>query len=259
MLKELFGLKISEGAIANAFRRLETSLTAACAAIKTRIMQADVIASDETTARVEGKTHWQWVFVTDTAVLHDIKPSRARAVVTSVLGLHRPEVWISDRYAGQQDLGQVHQVCLAHVLRDVQYAIDCGDTVFAPRIRDLLRWTIRIGKRKPRLKDTTLATYAGRAEHRLDVLLSVPAAHPAGRTLQHQIKAWRGKFFVFLADRRVPSTNNICEREIRPSVVFRKVTNGFRSAWGAQIHAGYRSITGTARTPRKTLALSGVC
>ncbi|WP_041795793.1 IS66 family transposase [Pararhodospirillum photometricum] len=247
MLKELFGLKISEGAIANAFRRLQTSLTAACAAIKTRIMQAAVIASDETTARVEGKTHWQWVFVTDTAVLHDIKPSRARAVVTSVLGLHRPEVWISDRYAGQQDLGQVHQVCLAHVLRDVQYAIDCGDTVFAPRIRDLLRWTIRIGKRKPRLKDTTLATYAGRAEHRLDVLLSVPAAHPAGRTLQHQIKAWRGKFFVFLADRRVPSTNNICEREIRPSVVFRKVTNGFRSAWGAQIHAGYRSITGTAR------------
>ncbi|CCG08934.1 Transposase IS66 [Pararhodospirillum photometricum DSM 122] len=187
MLKELFGLKISEGAIANAFRRLETSLTAACAAIKTRILQAAVIASDETTARVEGKTHWQWVFVTDTAVLHDIKPSRARAVVTSVLGLHRPEVWISDRYAGQQDLGQVHQVCLAHVLRDVQYAIDCGDTVFAPRIRDLLRWTIRIGKRKPRLKDTTLATYAGRAEHRLDVLLSGHLEEPSFWTV------WIGK------------------------------------------------------------------
>jgi transposase len=30
-------------------------------------------------------------------------------------------------------------------------------------------------------------------------------------------------------------------------VVFRKVTNGFRSDWGAQIHAGYRSVTGTAR------------
>jgi len=29
--------------------------------------------------------------------------------------------------------------------------------------------------------------------------------------------------------------------------VFRKVTNGFRSEWGAQIHAGYRSVTGIAR------------
>jgi transposase len=56
----------------------------------------------------------------------------------------------------------------------------------------------------------------------------------------------RGKFFVFLSDRRVPRTNNGSEQEIRPSVVFRKVTNGFRSGWGPAIHAGYRSVTGTA-------------
>ena len=31
------------------------------------------------------------------------------------------------------------------------------------------------------------------------------------------------------------------------TIVFRKVTNGFRSDWGSQIHAGYRSVTGTAR------------
>ena len=29
--------------------------------------------------------------------------------------------------------------------------------------------------------------------------------------------------------------------------MFRTVTNGLRSDWGAQIHAGYRSVTGTAR------------
>ncbi len=41
--------------------------------------------------------------------------------------------------------------------------------------------------------------------------------------------------------------NNASEQEIRPSVIFRKVTNGFRSDWGPGIHAGYRSVTGTAR------------
>ena len=41
--------------------------------------------------------------------------------------------------------------------------------------------------------------------------------------------------------------NNSSEQEIRPSVIFRKVTNGFRSDWGPDIHAGYRSVTGTAR------------
>lgn len=252
MAHELFGLAISEGAIANTFRRAQRGFDTARAAIKEKLLTARVIASDETTTRVEGVTHWQWVFLSDKAVLHDIAPRRARSVAEDVLGDYRPEVWVSDRYAGQQELGQSHQVCLAHVLRDVQYAIDCGDTVFAPKIRDHLRWAIRIGKRRTDLKDSTLATYAGRADRRLDALVTVPAAHPAGKVLQRQIKAWRTKFFVFLTDRDVPATNNISEREIRPSVVFRKVTNGFRSNWGAQTHAGYRSVTGTARLQGQT-------
>jgi transposase len=81
----------------------------------------------------------------------------------------------------------------------------------------------------------------------LDRLVATPVAHPAGRVLLKQINAWRVKFFVFLKNRDLPATHNISEREIRPSVVFRKVTNGFQSDWGAQIHAGYRSVTGTAR------------
>ena len=129
----------------------------------------------------------------------------------------------------------------------MQYAIDCGDTIFAPKIRDHLRWAIRVGKRRAQLKDSTLAVYAAKADDKLDHLVAGPVAHPAGKVLNKQIKAWRTKFFVFMTDREVPATNNISEREIRPSVVFRKVTNGFRSDWGAQIHAGYRSVTGTAR------------
>ena len=133
------------------------------------------------------------------------------------------------------------------MLRDVQYAIDCGDMVFAPKVRDHLRWAIRVGKRRSSLQDTTLAAYAAKADNVLTRLMRIPVAHPAGKVLLKQIKAWRGKFFVFLTNRAVPATNNISEREIRPPVVFRKVTNGFRSDWGAQIHAGYRSVTGTAR------------
>jgi len=127
-------------------------------------------------------------------------------------GLRRnPHVWVSDRYAGQQELGSRHQVCL---------------------VRDHIRWAIRVGKRRRQLKDT---------------LIAAPVAHPAGKTLLKKIKAWRTKFFVFMTDPDVPATNNISEREIRPSAIFRKVIGGFRSDWGAQIHAGYRSVTGTAR------------
>lgn len=45
----------------------------------------------------------------------------------------------------------------------------------------------------------------------------------------------------------MPATNNACERALRPSVIFRKVTNGFRSEWGAQTYAAFRSVVSTAK------------
>lgn len=92
MLQEVFGLTLSEGAIANAFRRMGTAFDAARTAIKAKLLSAPVIASDETTTRVNGATHWQWVFISDNAVLHDIGPSRGRAVAERVLDGHQPEV-----------------------------------------------------------------------------------------------------------------------------------------------------------------------
>jgi transposase len=233
MMAELFGLKISEGAIGGAFRGAAASMAAECAAIKETLTAARVIASDETTTRINGTTHWHGVFVSAKAVLHQIARSRGKAVARDGLGNHRPGVWVSDRYAGPHDLAETHPVCLAHVLRDVQYAIDCGDAIFAPRLRKLLLWAIAIGRRRDALRPASLATYHARAERRLDALVATPAAHPAGRELQAAVKAWRTKFFVFLKDREVPPTNNVSEREIRPSVVFRVVTGGFCSDWGA--------------------------
>ena len=204
------------------------------------------------TTRTNSMIQCQWVFISDQTVLHKVAQSRARRVVAEVLGDHRPDVWVSDRYAGQQDLAGAHQVCLAHVLRDVQYAIDCGDTIFAPTIRDHLRWAIGVGRRRHNLKDSTLVSYAAKADLKLSRLMHAPVAHPAGKALLKQVKAWRTKFFVFLTNRDVPATNNISEREIRPSVVFRKVTISFRSDWGAQIYARYRSVTGTTRLRGKS-------
>lgn len=252
LAREMFGLSISQGAIANALRRFEGPLTAEREAISATLRSAAVVWSDETTTRIDGRLHWHWVFVTADAVLHEIAPRRAKAVAQGIMGGHKPAVWVSDRYAGQQDMAHAHQVCLAHVQRDVQYALDCGDVVFAPALAKLLSWTIAVGRRRDTLKDSTLAQYRAKADRDLDRLLATPAPHPEGRSLQAQVKAWRGKFFVFLEDRRVSATNNVAEREIRPSVVFRKVTGGFRSQWGPQVHAGYRSVTSTARLTGKT-------
>jgi transposase len=52
---ELFGLKISEGAVANIFQRFTGSMAAARVEIVAEIRTADVVASDETTTRIDGR------------------------------------------------------------------------------------------------------------------------------------------------------------------------------------------------------------
>ena len=110
----------------------------------------------------------------------------------------------------------------------------------------LLKRAIRIGRRRPDLADTTLATYHARLQTRIDVLLTIVPATKA-RKLQRILKRFRQSLFVFITNRAVPPTNNGSEQALRPCVVFRKVTNGFRSAWGAALYANVRSVLETAR------------
>jgi transposase len=118
-------------------------MAAACAAIRETLLAARVIRFGRDDQPDRRPPHWHWVFVSAKAVLHQIAPRRARTVAENVPGEHRPTgVGLGPLRRPKQDLAPAHQVCLARVLRDVQYAIDCGDDAFAPRLRALLRWAI---------------------------------------------------------------------------------------------------------------------
>ena len=74
----------------------------------------------------------------------------------------------------------------------------------------------------------------------------VPLGEP-GRKLRKPIAANRAHLFVFMTNRNVPYTNNVSERHLRPSVIFRKVTNRFRCERGAETYAAFRSVVSTAK------------
>ena len=50
------------------------------------------------------------------------------------------------------------------------------------------------------------------------------------------------QLLVFMSDREVPTTNNVSEQALRLSAVFRKVTNGSRVEWGAELYGGVRTV-----------------
>ena len=77
LMAEAFGLDISEGAIANILARAADPLLAAVEPIAAAVRASPVVASDETTARVGGKTWWQWVLLSSTAICHVIADTLA--------------------------------------------------------------------------------------------------------------------------------------------------------------------------------------
>jgi transposase len=111
----LFGLTISEGAISNMLARMGTPFGAAAEQIAATVRASEVIASDETRARVKGKTHWQWTFGCATAVYHVIAPTRGKCVPTEFLAGARPKVWLSDRLPAQCTHAEAHQFCLSSI------------------------------------------------------------------------------------------------------------------------------------------------
>ena len=248
LLFDVFGLVISEGAIINMLDAAREDFARQMNAIRARLLAGTALQSDETSMRVGKQNWWLWVFHHEDNAVFVVRPSRSKKVVADFLGDWRPDFWVSDRYGGQLGWARKeNQVCLAHLIRDAQYAIDAGDTVFAPDFRHLLGRACRIGRRRDRLADSTLRAYEAKLDKHLDDLMRRAPTHEAGVKFQRVIKKIRRHLFVFMTNRALPPTNNGSERSLRPCVTYRKITNGFRTSWGAELYANIRSVIETGR------------
>jgi transposase len=252
VFQELFGLKLSEGAIANALARLAAQGRPTYETIREEIRGSPVIESDETGARVQGRSWYEWYVGTRTASFHTIVPTRAAQVLDEFLDGATPEVWVSDLYAGQvRTPAGAHQICLAHQLRDLEYAIETdavAGRVWAVALRRQFRLGIRLHHQRATLTPDQFAYRRTRLVQATARLLHQAWVGPAAAAkLQRRYQRHEASLFVFLERDDVEPTNNSSERALRNSVIHRKVTGGFRSAWGAEASAILTSILGTAR------------
>ena len=246
MFLHLFALRISEGALDTMFQRAKPCFDNEVAAILARLRRSRIVCSDETTVRIDGRTHWNWVFQNEQVVIHVIRNSRAASVVTEVLDGYRPTIWVSDLYSAQQGHADLWQVCLAHQLRDCKFAIEAGDAIFAPRMKALLLRAVVLARRRAGLAESTRRTYQQRLDRELDKIMALAPTNQHGKRLRKRYGKVRSHLFTFLEHPDAPPDNNGSERELRPTATYRKVTGGFRSKWGADLFANIRSVVGTA-------------
>ena len=246
LFEDLFGLSISEGALDAPFRRAKPAFGDATAAILARLRRLRVVCSGETSVRVDGRTCWNWVFQNVQMAIHVVRKSRDAGVVTEVMGGRRPAIWVSDLFCAQQGHADLWQVCLAHQLRDCRFAIDVGDSVFAPRMKTLLLRAVQLAQRRHALAASTRQQYRRRLDRDLDAIMELHPTNRHGLRLRKRYGKIRNDLFTFLVHPDVPPDNDGSERELRPTATDRKVTGGFRSEWGADLFASVRSVVGTA-------------
>jgi transposase len=246
-LQNLHGVAISQGGIDKIMQRAGSKAIEEVQTIEQEIQQSAVIHSDETGSRVDGNTWWQWVFCSLTAVLHIMRFNRSADVVQDVMGEHEADVWVSDCYLPQmQAPAKQHQLCLAHQLRNLQAVVEQDPKQFwARHVQLLLRYAIHLHHQRQTLSEAAFVNRVERIERRFDQLLQQNLDPPAARRLQRRYQKYRDALFVFLYRIDVSPTNNLSERYLRPAVIHRKVSGGFRSDWGAQAYAALKSLVDT--------------
>src|SRR5688572_14193840 len=257
--RDVFGLAISEGGVENALRRLVERARPTYAAIREQVRGSPVINSDETSARVAGRNHWQWVFQTPEASYHVIVPGRGGEVIDAFLAGAEPEVWGSDLWAPQiLTPATEHQICLSHQERDLTFAAD-ADTgearLWAVALRHVFGRAIRLHRERGQVTPETFARRRLLIENATDRLVfdDYVAPKTEAARLQQRYRLHRDSLYVFLHRDDVEPTNNSSERDLRPSVIHRKVIGGFRSAWGAEASAIRTTILATARKQARNL------
>ena len=120
-LAELFGVALSEGGQACIAGRAGQAAQALTDALRDEIRRSAVVNSDETGARVDGRTWWEWVFRGGATVLDVIRPSRAVDVIEEVMGAARVGTRVCDCWNPPLNAPAARfQLCLAHQIRNLQ-------------------------------------------------------------------------------------------------------------------------------------------
>ena len=245
---ELFHLPLSEGGAVAIVQRAGQRVAGEAEAIGERVRRSQIIGSDETSARVNGRNYWQWVFVGGHCEYHLIMPSRGYDVIETFMRECEAEVWVCDCWKAQLNApAKLCQICLAHQIRNLQGLRDRRPHLaWAQEMQALFRKAIRLGNRRENLTQRGYQRQVTIIQKQLERLLK-RRFRGLGTNLLERYRRYRDSLFVFLHRTDVPAENNACERALRPSVIHRKVMGSFRSEWGAQAYAALTTVLNTAK------------
>jgi len=249
LLKCICNVSLSEGTIFNMLDRVADNLLPVYEGIKQDVAIADVVGSDESGVKVNNSNYWTWTWQTSTETFIAITPSRGYVTIENKFPDGFPSaILVSDSLSAQlKTPALLHQLCLAHLMRELNAFIEVSKNEWASLLKALFEKAIELKKALPPDKYDEPLKERRLIEQAFDALLEYPLQEdvPKLSAFQKRLKKWRNAVFTFLYYLNVPFDNNGSERAIRNIKVKQKVSGGFRSDRGADIFAIIRSAIDT--------------
>lgn len=194
--------------------------------------------ADETGWRKDGNNGYAWLFATDKISIFLFGRTRAASVAREILGEDTlPGYLVVDRYAGYNWVLCLIQYCYAHLLREVkdlqkEFPEDGEVKAFVVVMAPLLALAIKL--RKQPISDEEFYIQAKKVQSEIVAAIKLAATHLGIRRIQDIFRDNEHRMYHWAVDRRVPADNNPAERDLRPTVVARKVSFGSQSDAGAE-------------------------
>jgi transposase len=249
---DLFNFPLSQGTIDNKLEAAALTAQPLRQAIVEFLHNSLWVGSDETGVRVAGKRIWEWVWQNTKASLYAISHSRDYQTVKDTFGEDYQGVLVHDCYCAQNNtVASGHQLCHAHLLRDLQFILENepSSKPWAYRLQQMLLHSQRARDHiwgegfNSDIRDQMQTYY----KHQLEQFIKEPLTSKAAIRLQKRFKKHQEKILFFMSSPDIPPDNTGSERAIRMAKIKQKVSGGYRSERGAERQALLLSIIETAK------------
>jgi transposase len=255
LLKDAFGMQVSRSGWCQADQRLGETARPVYQELIEAVRRSSIVHADETGWRIGTLSAWLWVFTHQEITVYAIRDNRSSDVVVEILGRQFKGILASDCFLAYDDKrlkDWLKQKCLSHLLKDLKEMEESksGRAVrFAQQLTAVLQAALKLKAEKPSLDPVLFAQQAQALETQLDTLISRQRnlKDPDNLRFARRLRKHRPHLLRFLYVDDLDATNNLAERQIRPSVIIRKTNGCNRSNGGAETHSVLSSVLVTCR------------
>lgn len=256
-------ITISVGSVCNIHHLAGKILAKPYELIRHRALQQPALYADETSWYRKGIRQWLWIVTGFEYACFKMNPSRSAHAFQMIFGNMSSKIPLTtDRYSSYNSYEGPRQYCWSHLDRDFEKIYERGDVdgIIGERLKEcagevFLYWRC--------FQEGLLTRRELQAYMEVFVILSTKAlillgssgngCSPKTRGTCMQLISHFDCLWTFLYHESVEPTNNLAERDLRPSVIQRKLSYGTQSEEGDTFLERILTVVVTFRKQSKNI------